>query len=144
MNKLPWALAVGLLAAGPAAAQTGNPLIDSPAAYREAGLRGPEHARLVHELLRYELRNGRRLVATQVLLRPEGYSFIVTNRATVAEITGGAYAVTYYDAQGQVLSTHGGRFGGMAPGASRNQSVTFPPPPGTARAELTITDLQAE
>lgn len=144
MNKLLWALAALLPAARPAAAQTGNPLIDSPAAYREAGLRGPEHVRLVHELLRYELRNIRALVAPRVLLRPEGYSLVLTNRATVAETTGGSYTVTYHDGQGQVLGTHGGRFGGMAPGASRNEAVTAPPPPGTARADVTITDLQAE
>ncbi|GAC1377924.1 MAG: hypothetical protein NVS3B25_11380 [Hymenobacter sp.] len=134
----------GLLAARPAAAQSATPALDSPAAYRQAGLHGPEHARLVRELLRYELRNMKRLVTNHLLLRPNGYSYTITNRATLAEVTSGSYVVSYYNAQGQVLETTTGRFGGMAPGASRNQSVSFPRPPEATRAELSITDIQAE
>ncbi len=143
MLRLFFVLATGVLAL-PAAAQTGIATIDSPAAYRQAGLRGPEHARLVNELLRYELRNARQLVTNRLTLRPDGYSYVITNRATLAEITGGSYAVTYYNAQNQALKTSTGPLGGMAPGASRNQSVSFARPPDTARAELTITGLDAE
>ena len=143
MFRLFFVLATGVLAL-PAAAQTGIATIDSPAAYRQAGLRGPEHARLVNELLRYELRNARQLVTNRLTLRPDGYSYVITNRATLAEITGGSYAVTYYNAQNQILMTRTGPLGGMAPGASRNQSVSFARPHDTARAELTITDLDAE
>ncbi|MBF9237936.1 hypothetical protein I2I05_11075 [Hymenobacter sp. BT683] len=134
----------GLLSSVSALAQTGNPVIDSPAAYRQAGLHSPEHGRLVAELLRYELQNIRSLVATQLQVRPTGYTFVFTNRATVAEITEGRYAVKYYNAQDQVIKTATGRFAGLAPGASRNQSVTFPRPPDTARTELTVTEVTAE
>ena len=144
MTRLLLALTAATLVTLPAAAQTGIATIDSPAAHRQAGLRGPEHARLVRELLRYELRNVRRLIIPQVALRPETYSFILTNRATVAEVLGGAYTVTYYNAQGQTLDTTAGRFGGMAPGASRNQTVTHARPADTVRAELTVTEVTAE
>jgi hypothetical protein len=62
----------------------------------------------------------------------------------VAEITEGRYAVKYYNAEGQVIDTAKGRFGGLGPGASRNQSVTFPRPPDTARTEVTVTEVTAE
>ena len=143
MFRLFFVLTTAVLAL-PATAQTGIATIDSPAAYRQAGLRGPEHARLVNELLRYELRNARQLVTNRLTLRPDGYSYVITNRATLAEITGGSYAVTYYNTQNQILMTRTGPLGGMAPGASRNQSVSFARPPDTARAELTITGLDAE
>lgn len=137
---------IGLLVATlPAAAQSAALLPpDSPAAYRQQALHGPEHARLVSELLRYELRNIHLLVTSQVLLRPGSYSYTLTNRATVAEVTGGTYTLTYYDAQGQVLDTATGRFSGMAPGASRNQTASFPRPADTARAELSVTAVEAE
>ena len=125
-------------------AQTGNPVIDSPAAYRQQALHSPEHARLVKALLTYELSNIRSLVTSKLLVRPTGYSFTFTNRATVAEITEGRYAVKYYDAQGKVLDTAKGRFSGLAPGASRNQSVTFPRPPDAARTEIAVTEVVAE
>ena len=144
MTRLLLALTAATVTILPAAAQTGIATIDSPAAYRQAGLRGPEHARLVRELLRYELRNMRTLVIPQVALRPDSYSFILTNRATVAEVVGGAYTVTYYNAQGQPLDTTIGRFGGMAPGASRNQTVTYARPADAIRAELTVTEVTAE
>ncbi|SFP98272.1 hypothetical protein [Hymenobacter arizonensis] len=135
---------MGLTFSTSAFAQTGNPVIDSPAAYREQGLHSPEHARLVRELLRYELRNLRSLVASQVQVRPEGYTFTFTNRATIAEITEGTYTMTYYNAQSQVVGATKGRFGGLAPGASRNQSVTFARPADTARTEISVTTVQAE
>lgn len=145
MNLLILPLVSLLLAAGPVAAQSSSgAALDSPAAYRRQALRGPEHARLVNDLLRYELRNCRRLVTSEVLLRPDGYSYRITNRATVAEITGGSYTVTYFDAQGKVLATTAGPFGGLAPAASRNGSASFPRPPETARAELTVTAIEAE
>ncbi|WP_152560142.1 hypothetical protein [Hymenobacter sp. IS2118] len=134
----------GFLASVSALAQTGSPVIDSPAAYRQAGLHSPEHGRLVGELLRYELLHMRELVAHQLQVRPAGYTFVFTNRATLAEITEGRYTVKYYDAQDQLLKTATGRFAGLAPGASRNQSVTFPRPPNTARTELTVTEVTAE
>ncbi|GAB2695775.1 hypothetical protein GCM10011495_10040 [Hymenobacter frigidus] len=144
MTRLLLALTAATFATLPAAAQTGIATIDSPAAYRQAGLRGPEHARLVRELLRYELRNMRSLIVPQIALRPSSYSFILTNRATVAEVIGGAYTVTYYNAQGQALDTTTGRFGGMAPGASRNQTVTFARPADAIRAQLTVAEVTAE
>jgi hypothetical protein len=98
----------------------------------------------VRELLRYELRHMRSLVASQVQVRPEGYTFTFTNRATVAEVNEGTYAVAYYNAQGQVIATAKGRFGGLAPGASRNQSVTFARPADTVRTEISVTTVQAE
>lgn len=135
---------LGLSLSTAAVAQTGNPVIDSPAAYRQQGLHSPEHARLVKDLLTYELGNIRSLITSTLQVRPTGYSFTFTNRATLAEITEGRYAVKYYDAQGKVLNTAKGRFSGLAPGASRNQAVTFPRPPETARAEVTITEVMAE
>jgi hypothetical protein len=137
-------IVMGLGFAPAAFAQTGNPVIDSPAAYRQAGLHSPEHARLVRELLRYELRNIRSLVTSKLQVAATGYSFTFTNRATMAEITEGRYAVKYYNAEGQVIDTAKGRFSGLAPGASRNQSVTFPRPPDTARTEVTVTEVLAE
>ena len=144
MNYLVFPLASLLLAAGPVAAQSSGAALDSPAAYRRQELRGPEHARLVNDLLRYELRNIRRLVTDEVLLRPDGYSYRITNRATLAEITSGSYTITYYDAQDKILTTTTGTFGGMAPAASRNGSASFPRPPDTARAELKVTAIEAE
>ena len=143
MFRLFFVLATGVLAL-PAAAQTGIATIDSPAAYRQQALHSPEHARLVKALLTYELSNIRSLVTSKLLVRPTGYSFTFTNRATVAEITEGRYAVKYYDAQGKVLDTAKGRFSGLAPGASRNQSVTFPRPPDAARTEIAVTEVMAE
>ena len=135
---------MGLGLSTSAFAQTGNPVIDSPAAYRQQGLHSPEHARLVRELLRYELRNILSLVTSQLQVQPTGYSFTFTNRATLAEITEGRYAVSYYNAEGKVIETAKGRFAGLAPGASRNQSVTFPRPPDTARTEVKVTEVVAE
>ena len=144
MTRLLLALTAATFAALPAVAQTGIATIDSPAAYRQTGLRGPEHARLARELLRYELRNMRSLIIPRIALRPGSYSFILTNRATVAEVIGGAYTVTYYNAQGQALDTTTGQFGGMAPGASRNQTVTFARPADAIRAQLTVAEVTAE
>jgi hypothetical protein len=139
-----WLLLFGVGFAHPAFAQTGNPVIDSPAAYRQQALLGPDHARLVQALLEYEVTNIRGLLKTNVQLQTTNFTYTLTNRATLAEITGGTYTMTYYNALGKVLGTHTGRFGGMAPGASRNQSVTFRRSPDTDHTELTITSVRAE
>jgi hypothetical protein len=127
-----------------ATAQPSDALHEGPAAYRQQSLRGAEHRRLVRELLAYEIQHIRPLVSTEVLLRPDGYVYVLTNRATLAAITGGSFTLTYYDAQNQPLATTTGPFGPMAPGGSRNHFVSFPRPADTTRAELVVSSVQAE
>jgi hypothetical protein len=137
-------LLLGLGFTMPALAQTGNPVIDSPAAYRQQGLLGPDHARLVQALLEYEVANISSLLKSSVHLQTANFTYTITNRATLAEVTGGTYTMTYYNALNKVLGISRGRFAGMAPGASRNQSVTFRRSPDTDHTEFIITSVEAE
>ena len=135
----------GLLAlGGTAAAQAADSNYASPAAYRLQGLRGPEHTRLVRELLRYELRHIHSLIRSEVTLEARTFSFTLRNRATLAEVTGGRYLVSFFDAQGQVLGTTPGHFGSIPPRDSQNGQVRYKPPVGAVAAKLAITDLRAE
>jgi len=143
-QTLPALLGLGLFFTLPAAAQSASLAPDSPAEERRQSLRGPEHSRLVRDLLSYEVRNIRQFLASEVILRPKGYVYVLINHATLAAVNSGTYTVTYFDAQRQPLQTTTGRFGPMAPGGSRNELVSFPLPAGATHAELVVNNASAE
>ncbi|GAA4362857.1 hypothetical protein GCM10023185_31120 [Hymenobacter saemangeumensis] len=127
-----------------AAAQSAGPVADSPAEERKLSLRGPEHARLVRELLTYETRNIRQFLSSEVILRYDGFVYVLINNATLAAVNGGHYSVTFFNAQNIPLQTTTGNFGPMPPGGSRNEFVRFDLPTRATRAVLTVSHAQAE
>ena len=145
MKNLLLALVGLLLFSGPVLAQS-DPAAQryTAAAYRERALGGPEHARLVRSLLRYELQHIRRFIRSEVWLQRKTFTFTLQNRATLAEVTGGQYLVRFYNANGQLLAEEPGHFGHIPPTDNQNVEVRYAPPAGATSARMELTELHAE
>lgn len=143
MKNLLLVLAGLFCLAGPAAAQPGAADY-SPADYRRLNLANSEHARLVRALLRYELGHLRSFLRCEALVQRRSFTYTIQNRAALAEVIGGEYVVSFYDAAGTELARVPGHFGHVPPSDSQNMEVRFAPPAGAVTARMRLTSVKAE